>query len=244
MDIGLKEKTVIVTGGADGIGLKTAEVLATEGALVALADINLEKARISSETLNKLGLKTIAVKVDIQDEASVQNMVSEVVNAFGRIDILVNNAGIGIFKTMEEETMDDWHRLININLTGVHLCTREVFKYMKEQKSGKIITLSSLGGQVGGISSAPGYVAAKAGVMGLTKTYARSGAKYGITANSIAPGPTQTNMIKNLFSAENAMLGRLAEPQDIADVVLFLASKLSDYVTGATIDVNGGALMR
>ncbi|MBI9093869.1 MAG: SDR family oxidoreductase [Sphaerochaeta sp.] len=244
MDMELKAKVVLVTGGADGIGLKSAELLAEEGAYVALADINFEKARVASETLNKLGMKTIAVGVDVHDQESVTNMVNEVVKTFGRIDILVNNAGIGYFKTMDEETMDDWYNVLNINLTGVHLCTREVFKYMKEQKSGKIISMASLGGQIGGMKVTPGYVASKAGVVGLTKSYARNGAKYGITANAVAPGPTETNMAKGRYSADTTMLGRLAEPLDVAKAVFFLASCLSDYLTGITVDVNGGALMR
>lgn len=244
MDMELGGKVIIVTGGADGIGLKSAELLTGDGAYVALADINLEKAQAASDALNKMGRKTIAVRVDVQDPQSVAEMVAEVIKVFGRIDILVNNAGIGYFKSMEEETMDEWHNVLNINLTGVHLCTREVFKHMKEQKSGKIISLASLGGQIGGLKVTPGYVASKAGVVGLTKSYARNGAKYGITANAVAPGPTETNMAKGRYSPDTALLGRLAEPLDVAKAVFFLASCLSDYLTGMTVDVNGGTLMR
>ena len=242
--MGLKGKVVIVTGGADGIGLISAELLAKDGALVALADINQGKAQAASDDLNGQGCNTIAIGVDVHDQASVAAMVKTVIDTFSRVDILVNNAGIGYFKTMDEETLDDWFNVLDINLTGVHLCTREVFKYMKEQHSGKIISMASLGGQIGGMKVTPGYVASKAGVVGLTKSYARNGGKYGITANAVAPGPTETNMARGRYSAENTMVGRLAEPLDVAKVVYFLASSLSDYLTGITVDVNGGALMR
>jgi 3-oxoacyl-[acyl-carrier protein] reductase len=115
---------------------------------------------------------------------------------------------------------------------------------MKKQKGGRIISLGSLGGQVGGMRVTPGYVASKAGVMGLTKSYARHGAQHGITANAIAPGPTETDMARGIYSPDITLLGRLAEAEDIAKVVVFLASGLADYLTGVTIDVNGGVLMR
>jgi 3-oxoacyl-[acyl-carrier protein] reductase len=115
---------------------------------------------------------------------------------------------------------------------------------MKAQNSGRIVSVASLGGQIGGMKVTPGYVASKAGVVGLTKSYARNGAKYGITANAVAPGPTETNMAKGRYSADTTMLGRLAEPMDVAKVILFLSSTLADYLTGVTVDVNGGALMR
>ena len=244
MDLKISEKVVIVTGAADGIGLKTAEMMAKEGAYVVLADINIEKAKNAAENLNSMGCNTIAIQVDVQKKESVEKMVSEVISNYNRIDILVNNAGIGCFKTMDDETMQDWERVININLTGAHLCARAVFEQMKKQKSGRIIMIASLGGQIGGLKVTPGYVASKAGVIGLTKSYARNGAKYGITANAVAPGPTETKMGQGLYSPEMTLLGRLAQPEDIAKAVLFLSSSLADYITGATIDVNGGALLR
>ena len=158
--------------------------------------------------------------------------------------MLVNNAGIGYFKTLEEETMDEWHRVLAINLTGVHLCSREVYPHMKRQNSGRIISVASLGGQVGGMKVTPGYVASKAGVAALMKSYARNGGKHGILANSVAPGPTETNMARGRYNADGTMIGRLAEPMDVAKVIFFLCTNLADYLTGVTIDVNGGALMR
>ena len=244
MDLKISEKVVIVTGAADGIGLKTAEMMAKEGAYVVLADINIEKAKNAAENLNSMGCNTIAIQVDVQKKESVEKMVSEIISNYNRIDILVNNAGIGCFKTMDDETMQDWEHVININLTGTHLCARAVFQQMKKQKSGRIIMIASLGGQIGGLKVTPGYVASKAGVIGLTKSYARNGAKYGITANAVAPGPTETKMGQGLYSPEMTLLGRLAQPEDIAKAVLFLSSSLADYLTGTTIDVNGGALLR
>ncbi len=244
MDLQLKGKVAIITGGADGIGFCAAQLLAAEGAVVVLADIQEERASQSSADLNATGAQSIAIGVDVHNEASVQHMVDSVVQRFGRVDILINNAGIGYFKTMDEETMDEWYKVLDINLTGVHLCTREVFKHMKTQNSGRIVNVASLGGQIGGMKVTPGYVASKAGVVGLTKSYARNGAKYGITANAVAPGPTETKMAKGRYSADTTMLGRLAEPMDVAKVILFLSSTLADYLTGVTVDVNGGALMR
>lgn len=244
MDLQVKGKTVIVTGGAAGIGLKTVEILAGEGASVVIADITEQKAAAAADELTKLGYDVYALKVDVQNEASVEHMVGETVKRFGRVDILVNNAGIGIFKTMDDESLEEWQRVIDVNLTGVHLCTRAVFKQMKKQMGGKIISLGSLGGQIGGMRVTPGYVASKAGVMGLTKSYARNGAQYGIIANAVAPGPTETDMARGIYSPDITLLGRLAEPEDIAKVLVFLASSMADYLTGVTIDVNGGILMR
>jgi len=244
MDLQLKRKIVIVTGSADGIGLKSVKLLAGEGASVVLADIAEQKNQAAAAELRELGFDVLPVAVDVQDEASVIEMVRKTVEHYGRVDILVNNAGIGIFKGLEDESLEDWQRVIDINLTGVHLCTRAVFQLMKKQKSGRIISIGSLGGQIGGMKVTPGYVASKAGVMGLTKSYARHGAQYGITANSVAPGPTETDMAQGIYSPDITLLGRLAQADDIAKVVLFLASNLADYLTGVTIDVNGGILMR
>lgn len=245
MNLELQEKTAIITGGADGIGYASAEMLAAEGAHVVLADINFEKAQQAADTLNDAGYSALALYVDVQDGDSVKEMVSETVSVFGRIDILVNNAGIGYFKTLEEETPEDWQRALNINLTGAQFCSRYVFDQMKKQKSGRIIMIGSLGGQIGGLKVTPGYVASKAGIMGLTKSYARNGAAYGIRANSIAPGPTETEMGKQgNYSPEMTLVGRLGRPADVAKVVLFLSSSLADYLTGITVDVNGGALLR
>jgi 3-oxoacyl-[acyl-carrier protein] reductase len=244
MDLQVKDKVVIVTGAADGIGYCVAQLLTADGAKVVIADINAEKANAASAELNAAGADSIAIKVDVQDETSVKAMVGATIAKYGRIDILVNNAGIGYFKTLEEESMDEWHRVLAINLTGVHLCSREVFPIMKNQKSGRIISVASLGGQVGGMKVTPGYVASKAGVAALMKSYARNGGKYGILANSVAPGPTETNMARGRYNADGTMIGRLAEPMDVAKVLFFLCTNLADYLTGVTIDVNGGALMR
>ncbi len=244
MNLGLKGKVVIITGGAAGIGLASVRMLAEEGAKVVMADLSEDRVAAESASLRKQGYEVLPVVVDVSDETSVDQMVTSVLSSYGTVDILVNNAGIGVFKGLEEETFEEWKRVLDVNLTGVHLCTRKVFDIMKEKKTGKIISMGSLGGQVGGMKVTPGYVASKAGVMGVTKSYARHGAKYGITANAIAPGPVETDMARGIYSPDVTLLGRLAVAEDIAKIVVFLASSLSDYLTGATIDVNGGALLR
>ena len=244
MDLKISGKVVIVTGAAVGIGYEASGMLAREGAKVVMADINQDQLEQAADALKQDGLDVLPVPVNVADEQSVNSMVDKTVEHYGRLDILVNNAGIGLFKTMEEESLEEWQRVIDVNLTGVHLCARAAFRQMKQQNSGRIISIGSLGGQIGGMKVTPGYVAAKAGVMGLTKSYARNGAKYGITANSVSPGPVETDMAKGIYSPDITLMGRLAEAEDIAKVVVFLASTLADYMTGATVDVNGGILLR
>ncbi len=244
MNLGLEGKVAIVTGGAAGIGLASVRLLVAEGAKVVMADLSAERVNSEAAALKAEGFEVLPVVVDVSDRDSVNAMTSLTVKTYGTIDILVNNAGIGLFKGLEEETFEEWKRVLDVNLTGVHLCATSVFDVMKTRKGGKIISMGSLGGQVGGMKVTPGYVASKAGVMGVTKSYARHGAKYGITANAIAPGPVETDMARGIYSPDVTLLGRLAVAEDIAKIVLFLASNLSDYLTGATIDVNGGALLR
>jgi len=244
MDLQLKGKIAVVTGGAAGIGFKSAEMLAEEGASVVIADIAEEKAAAAAEKLCENGCDVAGFGVDVSDKKSVDEMVSRTLERFGRLDIIVNNAGIGIFKGLEEEDLDEWHRILDINLSGVYYCSRAAFEQMKKQGGGRIITIGSLGGQIGGMKVTPGYVASKAGVMGLTKSYARHGAKYGIKANSVAPGLIVTDMSRGLYSPDLVPLGRLGQAEDVAKAVVFLASSMADYLTGVTLDVNGGILMR
>lgn len=244
MNAGLEGKVVIITGSAAGIGLESVKLIAAEGAKIVMADLNEHQVRTEASSLSLLGYDVLPSVVDVSDKDSVDAMVANAVETYGTVDVLVNNAGIGIFKGLDEETFEEWKKVLDVNLTGVHLCTKAVFDVMKKNPGGKIISMGSLGGQIGGIKVTPGYVASKAGVMGVTKSYARHGAQYGITANAIAPGLVETDMTRGRYSADITLLGRLGVAEDVAKIVLFLASSLSDYLTGVTIDVNGGILMR
>lgn len=240
----MKNKVAIVTGGASGIGAVISQVLAENGASVVVADINFMAAEMQSISLKEKGFDGFAVSVDISKEESVKKMVGIVIEYYKKIDILVNNAGIINAEPITQMTLDSWDRLIDINLRGTHLCSKEVISYMIENGYGRIVNISSMAGQIGGLKVSPDYTAAKAGIIGLAKSYARYGAQYGITVNAVAPGFIETDMTKGRDDPKSVPLGRLGTPKDVANAVYFLVSPLADYITGATIDVNGGLLMR
>jgi 3-oxoacyl-[acyl-carrier protein] reductase len=242
----LKDYVTIITGSGKGLGKAMAERFFLEGAWVALWDVDLGLAEKVKETLDPSGEKAMVVQVDITDEKEVEKAVSEVVKKFGRIDILVNNAGISRHKPIEEMTLDIWNAVIKTNLTGVFLCSRAVTPIMKKQGRGKIISISSLGGRTGRPGVAVNYAASKAGVVGFTQTLAKELGPSGIYVNAIAPGPILTDQSRQyppeVFATWN--VGRAVQkdglPEDVADAAVFLASRHSDWVTGVTLDVNGG----
>ncbi len=246
----LKDLVAVVTGAGKGIGKAIAEKFFREGASVALWDIDLPLAKSVAASLDSSGQKAMAIKMDITDETEVANAVSEVMKKFRRIDILVNNAGISRHKPIEEMTLEVFESVMKVNLTGTFLCCRAVTPVMKKQGRGKIINIASLGGRTGRPGVGVNYAASKAGVIGLTQTLARELGPSGIYANAIAPGPILTEQTKQyspeVFATWN--VGRAIPkdglPEDVADVATFLASSRSDWVTGATIDVNGGILIR
>jgi NAD(P)-dependent dehydrogenase (short-subunit alcohol dehydrogenase family) len=242
----LKDYVAIITGSGKGLGKAMAERFFLEGAWVALWDVDLGLVEKVKQALDPSGEKAMAVQVDITDEKEVEKAVSEVVKKFGRIDILVNNAGISRHKPIEEMTLDIWDAVIKTNLTGVFLCSRAVTPIMKKQGRGKIISISSLGGRTGRPGVGVNYAASKAGVVGFTQTLAKELGPSGIYANAIAPGPILTDQSRQyppeVFAAWN--VGRAVQkdglPDDVADAAVFLASRHSDWVTGVTLDVNGG----
>jgi len=246
----LKDLVTVITGAGQGIGKAIAEKTFREGALVALWDINLSAARSVAASLDSSGRRAMAIKVDIANETEVTNAVCEVVSKFNRIDILVNNAGISRHKPIEEMTLEIFESVIKVNLTGTFLCCRAVTQIMKRQGRGKIINIASLGGRTGRPGVGVNYAASKAGVIGLTQTLARELGPYGIYVNAIAPGPILTEQTRQyppeVFATWN--VGRAIQkdglPEDVADTAIFLASRRSDWVTGATIDLNGGILIR
>lgn len=245
----LDGKVTIVTGASRGIGRSVAIELAKLGAKVVINYAGNEAA--AEEVKNIIvaaGGQAIVVKADVGNVEAVDAMVKETINTFGKIDILVNNAGItrdNLLMRMKEE---DWDAVMNINLKGVFVCTKAVSRIMMKQKSGKIINMTSVVGVMGNAGQA-NYSAAKAGVIGFTKSMAKELASRGITVNAIAPGFINTDMTAVLSEqvkedlADKIPVGRLGSPEDVAAAVAFLASDLASYITGQTLNVDGGMLM-
>lgn len=244
MDKDLQNRVAIITGAARGIGAATAKLLAQHGATVVIADVSFNSAEAKAKELINEGLDAIPVAVNVTNEESVNKMVDDVIKRYGKIDILVNNAGIADSTPIPDMTLEGWNRVIDVDLTGTQICTKAVIKYMIEKHYGKIVNLGSMAAEQGGLTTSPSYAAAKAGVITLAKSYARYGAKYGVTANAVCPGFIATDMTKDLGQDPNTVpLGRAGSPEDVANAIYFLASPLSDYITGTTIDVNGGLFM-
>ncbi len=245
----LDGKCALVTGASRGIGRAVALKLASEGAKVALNFAGNEAAANSvRQEIEAAGGEAILVKADVADEAAVQQMVQTTADAFGRIDILVNNAGItrdGLLARMKEE---DWDAVLSTNLKGVFLTTKAAAKLMMKQRAGRIVNMASVVGVTGNAGQA-NYSAAKAGVIGFTKTVAKELASRGITANAVAPGFIDTDMTSVLSdkAKEAALsgipLGRMGTPDDIAAAVLFLVSDQASYITGQVLNVDGGMVM-
>ena len=243
----LSGKFAIITGAAGGIGSTTAEVLAREGlAGIVMADICYKKAddickRIEAET----GCQCVAAKVDISSQNDIVNLFRQTLDLFKTVDILVNCAGICTTQTIEQIDESEWNRVMDINLRGTYLCSREALSIMQSKKYGKIINISSLAGRIGGVAAGISYATSKGAIVTLTKSLAKAAGPYNINVNGIAPGLVDTEMTKDFdpLCVGTVPLGRIGKPDDVADVILFLASEKSRYITGVTIDVNGGVFM-
>jgi 3-oxoacyl-[acyl-carrier protein] reductase len=241
----LKDMNAFITGAAQGIGKAIAHGIAREGSNVGIVDIDIEKAENTAQSVGTLGVKSLPIKLDVSERNDVVHAFDTFVKEFGRLDILVNNAGItrdALILRMKDE---DWEAVLNVNLKGTFLCSREAVKRMMKQHYGKIISISSVVAFTGN----PGqvnYSASKAGIVALTKTIAKEYASRGIRANAVAPGFIQTTMTdaipeKIRKEMETSIpLGSLGTPQDVANAVVFLASREADYVTGQVLHVNGG----
>jgi len=244
----LSGKVALVTGGAQGIGKAIALLLANNGADVAISDINLEKAQETANEIQALGKRSIALKANVADFKEVEQMVETIVGQLGRIDILVNNAGITRDRLILRMTEEDWDAVLDVNLKGTFNCTKAAIRYMSKQKSGKIVSIASVTGEMGNAGQA-NYGASKAGVIGFTKTIAREFATRGINVNAIAPGYIQTAMTEAVPDKAKEMLKqmipmeRLGQPEDVAQAVLFFVSERSSYITGQVLNVNGGIYM-
>jgi len=252
----LPDKIAIVTGASKGIGRAIALRLAKEGANVVIADVDKDEGEKVAQMIREMGRDCLAVKCDVSNVQEVEEMVEKTIQKLGRIDILVNNAGVSSMAPMVELKEKDWDFNMDINAKGQFLCSRTVAKHMIKQRSGKIINNASLAAKRGARFLAH-YSASKFAVLGLTYTMAIELAPYNITVNAVCPGIVETDMIRREWKWEGGirgmtpdevrnevlgeiLLGRLCQPEDVAGAVAFLASKDADYLTGQSINVNGG----
>lgn len=244
----LKDKVAIITGGANGIGLEASKLFLKEGGKVAIADYDGDTASRRASELQEEGFQVLALQVNVADRESVDIMVKDVKNHFGQIDILVNNAGITRDAMLSKMTAEQFQQVIDVNLTGAFHCAQAVLPYLVAQGKGKIINTSSVSGTFGNVGQS-NYAAAKSGLIGLTKTWAKELGRKGINVNAVAPGFTETAMVEEVPDKvidqmkASVPLQRLGKPQDIAQAYLYLASDESDYVTGHVLHVDGGIMM-
>jgi 3-oxoacyl-[acyl-carrier protein] reductase len=243
-----KDKVAIVTGASRGIGRSISLALAAEGARIVAVDLDINETEKVAEEIRALGAEALAVMGNVTVAADADRMIEAAVEKFGRVDILVNNAGItrdGLLLRMKDE---DWDAVLSVNLKGAFVCSRAAAKVMAKQRSGRIINIASVVGQMGNAGQA-NYCASKAGLIGLTKSNARELAKRNVTVNAVAPGFIETAMTAALPEkvrqelAAQIPLERLGSADDIANAVVFLAAERSGYITGQVIGVNGGMYM-
>ncbi|WHX41850.1 3-oxoacyl-ACP reductase FabG [Mesobacillus sp. AQ2] len=244
----LQDKVAIITGGANGIGLAAAKTFVREGARVAMADFDEETGSQRAAELKAEGYEAAFFQVNVADKDSVDSMVKDVLSHFGKIDILVNNAGITRDGMLHKLAVEDFQKVVDVNLTGVFHCAQAVVPAMVQQGSGRIINTSSVSGIYGNVGQT-NYAATKAGVVGMTKTWAKELGRKGINVNAVAPGFIETGMTAKVpekvieHMKMLVPLGRLGLPEDIANAYLFLASDESKYVNGTTLHVDGGIMM-
>jgi len=237
----LQDRVALVTGAGRGIGRAIAEKMAAQGARVVVADRDEAAAKATATALG-----AVAMFADIGDPHAVEALFAAVVQQFGRIDILVNNAGVGITKRVVDTSLAEWERVIRINLTGSFLCCQQAARQMMQQRSGRIVNIVSLSGQRGGVGRGA-YGASKAGLEVLTRILAVELADYGINVNAIAPGPIMTDVAREMHTQETrdayhrlTPQRRYGEPSEIGDAAVFLASDEAAYITGHTLNVDGG----
>ncbi len=248
----LKNKVVVITGARRGMGRADALLFAQKGAKVVVSDVSQEDCQKVVDQIEKKGGQAIAVKCDVSKKEEVDNLFRKTIEKFGRVDVLVNNAGICEFKPFIDLTEEEWDRTLNINLKGYFLCSQAAAKEMAKQKSGVIVNIASVAmGQVGvGFLNIVHYCASKGGIAAMTEAMALELAPYNIRVNAIAPGMIETPMLDPIKQDPKAMegilarvpLNRMGKPEEIADLVVFLASDKSSYITGSIVVIDGGWL--
>ena len=240
-------KIAIITGASGGIGAATAFNFAREGAGgIVIADLDSENAKVTiNNIIKETNCRCEFIKTNIGKKDDIENLFNRTIGLFSCLDILVNCAGICNKLTIEEIDQKQWENVLSVNLTGTYLCSREALKIMKKQFSGKIVNVSSISGRMGGIAAGIDYCTTKGGIITLTKSLAKIAGPYHINVNAVAPGFINTEMAKLFthFDPETVPLRRLGQPEDVAYLITFLSSEKSSYITGITIDINGGLYM-
>lgn len=244
------DRVAIVTGGGRGVGAAVSVALSRDGVRVAVCDIERSLAEDVAAGIRAEGGEALALGNDVSRPAECERLVQAVLERWGRVDILVNNAAICPRTSIDEMTEEGFDRIIDVNLKSVFFLSRAAGNAMREHRWGRIINVSSIGARTGGVFNATVYSASKAGVVSMTKAFARHYAPDGILVNGVAPGSVKTRLLDSLsptaFQAtiDGTAVKRLADPSEIASVIVFLASDGASYLTGVTVDVNGGALMQ
>ena len=245
-----ENKVAVITGGGQGIGKRITEKLAGKGASLVVCDQNADAVRKTAEAIAvEYGAQIIHRQTDVTDLEQIKTLIGATMEAYQKIDIFINNAGICETTPIEEITLEEWNRMMSVNLAGVFFCCQAVMPIMKKQRSGRILNMASIAGKMGGVAAGVHYSASKAGVICLTKVLAKALGSYGVTVNAIAPGPIDTTMIAD-FSEEarkiiidQSPLGRVGSTDDIASGALYLVSDAARHITGETLNISGGLLM-